>query len=77
MSIMDISTFSFALCPHFTDCAEGPSCSATERLIEDMAGYKIKLCMSRHHEACPVYMQSLQKVEYGSYCHLIVADPKQ
>jgi uncharacterized alpha/beta hydrolase family protein len=58
----------FVLCPHLKGSLEGGLCSITGSLIKNMEGFTIKLCMSQRHEACSVYMQSLQNmVEYGSY----------
>jgi hypothetical protein len=40
-----------------------------------MADFTIRLCMSQRHEACSVYMQSLQNViEQGSCLNIIAAD---
>ena len=58
----------FVLCPHLKGSMEGSVCSITGKLIKNMEGFTVKLCMSQRHEACSVYMQSLQNmVEYGSY----------
>lgn len=58
------------ICPHLNGSTEGSLCSVTDSLIKDMEGFTVKLCMSRRHEACSVYMQSLHNmIEYGSYSH--------
>ncbi len=63
-----MGTISFVLCPHLKGSSEGTTCCITNDLIRNMDGFSIKLCMSRRHEACPVYMRSLQNmIEYGSY----------
>ena len=55
----------FVLCPNLKGSVEGTVCSITNSLIKDMEGFTVKLCMSRRHEACSVYMQSLQNmIEY-------------
>jgi hypothetical protein len=41
---------------------EGTTCCITNNLIKNMEGVTIKWCMSRRHEACPVYMRSLQNM---------------
>ncbi len=65
----------FVLCPHLKGSMEGTVCSITDSLIKNMEGFTVKLCMSRRHEACSVYMQSLQNmVEHGSYSHFPAAD---
>ncbi len=65
----------FVLCPHLKGSMDGTVCSITNSLTKDMEGFTVKLCMSRRHEACSVYMQSLHNmVEYGSYSHFIVTD---
>jgi len=71
-------TIGFILCPHLKGSREGTVCSITSSLIKDMEGLTVKLCMSQRHEACSVYMQSLQNmIEYGSYENLITADLRQ
>ncbi len=56
------------MCPHLEGSMEGSVCSITNVLIKNMDGFTVKLCMSRRHEACAVYMRSLQNmIEYGSY----------
>ena len=63
-----MGTIGFILCPHLKGSKEGSVCGITNDLIKDMEGFTVKLCMSQRHEACSVYMQSLQNmVEYGSY----------
>jgi len=65
----------FVLCPHLKGSMEGSVCCVTNDLIKNMEGFTVKLCMGRHHEACSMYMQSLQNmIEYGSYSHFISAD---
>ena len=70
-----MGTIGFVLCPHLKGSVEGTVCSITNDLIKNMEGFTVKLCMSQRHEACSVYMQSLQNmIEYGSYAHVIAAD---
>jgi hypothetical protein len=70
-----MGTIGFVLCPHLKGSVEGTVCSITSSLIKNMEGFTVKLCMSQRHEACSVYMQSLQNmIEYGSYAHVIAAD---
>lgn len=58
----------FVFCPHLKGSLEGSVCCITGDLIKNMEGFTIKLCMSRRHEACSMYMQSLHNmVEHGSY----------
>jgi hypothetical protein len=72
-----MSAIGVILCPHLTGSSEGSVCGITKDLIKNMEGFTVKLCMSRRHEACSVYMQSLQNmIEYGSYSHFIVADQR-
>ncbi len=78
MSTIDIRTVSFSFCPHFRAGTDGAMCCITDRLLRVMEGFQVKLCMSRRHEACSVYMQSLQKMDaYGSYSYFTVAEPRQ
>jgi len=68
----------FVLCPNLKGSVEGTVCSITNSLIKDMEGFTVKLCMSRRHEACSVYMQSLQNMmQCGTYSHCISAEPGQ
>ncbi len=78
MSTIDIRTISFSLCPHLKGRMDGVMCGITDTLLKVMKGFPVKFCMSRRHEACSIYMQSLQKMDaYGSYSHFIVAEPRQ
>jgi hypothetical protein len=55
-------------CPNLKGSIGGSVCEAASNLITNMEGVEIKLCMSRHHEACSVYKRSLQNmIEFGSY----------
>ena len=70
-----MGTIGYVLCPHLKGSMEGTVCSITNSLIKNMQGFTVKLCMSRRHEACSVYKQSLQNmIEYGYYSHFITAD---
>ncbi|MBI5632400.1 MAG: hypothetical protein HZA15_02850 [Nitrospirae bacterium] len=70
-----MSTIGFVLCPNLKGSKEGSVCTITCSLIKDMEDFTVKLCMSQRHEACSVYMQSLQnKIEPGSCTNLIAAD---
>ena len=70
-----MGTIGFVHCPHLKGSMEGTVCSIAKSLIKDMEGFTVKLCMSRRHEACSVYMHSLQNmVEHGSYSYYIAAD---
>ncbi len=65
----------YVLCPHLKGSSSGTVCSVTSSLIKDMEGFTVKLCMSQRHEACSVYMHSLQNmIEHGSYANLTAAD---
>ncbi len=57
-----MGTIGFVLCPHLKGSSEGTMCCITNDLIRNMEGFSIKLCMSRRHEACPVYKRSLQNM---------------
>ena len=63
-----MTTLGFVLCPNLRGSSEGIKCSITNKLIRDMDDVSPKFCMSRRHEACAIYMQSLQHmIECGSY----------
>jgi len=70
-----MSTIGYVLCPHLKGSNQGIICGISNSLIRDMADFTIRLCMSQRHEACSVYMQSLQNViEQGSCLNIIAAD---
>jgi hypothetical protein len=61
-----MKTIGFVLCPHLKGSREGALCGVANSLIKDMEGFSVKVCMSRHHEACSLYMRSLREMpEYG------------
>jgi hypothetical protein len=63
-----MGTIGFILCPYLRGSMEGCVCGITKELIKNMEGFTLKLCMSQRHEACSVYMRSLQNmIECGSY----------
>jgi len=73
-----MSTIGVVLCPHLKGSTEGSMSGISNDLIKNMEGFTVKLCMSRRHEACSVYMQSLQNmVRCGSYSHCSSAEPNQ
>ncbi len=63
-----MGTIGFVLCPYLKGSIEGSVCGITNGLIKDMEGFTVKLCMSRRHEVCSAYKQSLRKnmIDYGS-----------
>ncbi len=70
-----MNTIGYVLCPNLKGSNQGIICCIKNSLIRDMADFTIRLCMSQRHEACSVYMQSLQNViEQGSCSNLIAAD---
>jgi len=56
---------SLTICPHLKGGMGGAECRVVNKLVKDINDVNIKICMSRRHEACPVYFCSLQMVEYG------------
>ncbi|MDA8241742.1 MAG: hypothetical protein M0Z67_15425 [Nitrospiraceae bacterium] len=63
-----MNTIVLVMCPHLKGSKEGTMCRVTNNLIKNMEGATIKWCMSRRHEACPVYMRSLQNmIAFGAY----------
>ena len=49
------------ICPYLKGSTEGARCSTVDRLVREMEGFTIKLCMSRHHEVCPLYFAALKE----------------
>lgn len=73
-----MSAISHVLCPNLKGSNQGIICSIGNSLIKNMEVFTVKLCMSQRHEACSVYMQSLQNmIEYGSYSKIVAADLRQ
>ncbi len=54
------------ICPYLKGTQQGAHCGASDRLVKDLADIDIKVCMSRHHEACSIYFCSLHTVWDGS-----------
>ena len=66
--VTEMKTISYIICPHLKGSMEGSMCGAANSLIKNTEDVDIRLCMSRHHEACSMYMRSLRHmIEYGSY----------
>ena len=49
-------------CHHLKGSKEGAKCGAVDLAIRLMEDVSIKLCLSRHHEACKFYRLSLRNV---------------
>jgi hypothetical protein len=65
---MEMKKIGFIICPHLKGSMDGSVCRATDSLIKNMEDVEIKLCMSRHHEACSIYIRSLHNmINFGSY----------
>jgi hypothetical protein len=47
------------ICRHLKGSAEGALCMVVNKFIKNMNGFSIKVCMSRHYEACPLYFSAL------------------
>jgi hypothetical protein len=54
----DIRTIS---CPHFRNDADSALCSVVMDQVQNVAYAEIKFCMSRHYEACYVYVKSIRR----------------
>jgi len=50
------------ICPYLKGSPEGALCAASEKLVKDLIDVDIKVCMSRHHEACSIYFCSLYAI---------------
>lgn len=57
---------SLGICPYLKGGSSGAQCGVVKMLVKDMHEVNIRICMSRRHEACAVYMCSLQNVQDGS-----------
>jgi len=51
---------SYMFCPYLKGNLRGAQCGVVNRSIKDMKDVSIQICMSGHHEACTVYICSLQ-----------------
>ncbi|MBF0505421.1 MAG: hypothetical protein HQL09_01175 [Nitrospirae bacterium] len=54
------------ICPYLKGTSQGANCGASNRLVKELPDIDIRVCMSRHHEACSIYFCSLQTVWDGS-----------
>lgn len=55
-----MSAISPVICPHLKGSSEGALCVIVNKFIRDMEDFSIKVCMSRHYEACSLYFSALQ-----------------
>ncbi len=53
---------SVGMCPHLKGSKKGTLCGINNNPIGNMEAFTIELCMSRRHEACYLYMRSLQSM---------------
>lgn len=49
------------ICPYLKGTAEGARCGAADKLVREIDGLSIKLCMSRHYEVCALYFTALKE----------------
>lgn len=58
----------FVMCPNYKCSIDGSVCEVTNAFISNMKDVSLEFCMSRHHEACSVYIRSLYNmIDFGSY----------
>ena len=50
---------SHSVCPLLKGNDQGAICTVTGEFIRDIAGSDIKICMTRHFEACCIYFNRL------------------
>ena len=53
---------SSVMCPYLKGSRDGAVCGIANDLIKNMEGFTIKLCMSRHYEACSLYFGTFQTI---------------
>ncbi len=53
----------YVMCPHLKGSYDGAVCGSVNKLIKNIEGITIKLCMNRHYEVCAIYRESLQSEE--------------
>ncbi len=53
---------SSVMCPYLKGSRHGAVCGVANDLIKNMEGFTIKVCMSRHYEACSLYFGTLQTI---------------
>lgn len=49
------------ICPYVKGTNNGAMCGAADRLVKDMEGFTTRLCLSRHYEACILYVAALKE----------------
>lgn len=54
---------SFATCPFLRGSAEGVICGARGILVRNLDTAHADLCISRHFEVCPIYIEHLQALD--------------
>jgi hypothetical protein len=57
------------MCPYLKGSKEGATCGVTRELVRNIDGITIKVCMSRHYEACSIYIVALQKMTEPTVLH--------
>jgi hypothetical protein len=51
----------YVVCPYLKGSRDGVMCGIANDLIKNMEGCTIKLCLSKHYEACSIYFGTLQR----------------
>gem|GEM_PF-5264293 len=53
----------FTICPFLTGSADGGVCGAKTMLLRNLEDIDPDMCMSRHFEVCPIYIETLQELD--------------
>ena len=54
------------MCPHLDGSRDGAVCHAADKLIKNIKDINVKICMSRHFEACYIYFSKLQEMNVAA-----------
>lgn len=50
---------SYSICPHLSGSKDGACCAVVNGFVKNIDGLDIRFCLSRHFEACYVYLEQL------------------
>lgn len=57
---------SYSICPHLSGSKDGACCSAANEFVKNIDSSDIRFCLSRHFEACYVYLEQLHTLAAAS-----------
>lgn len=55
-----MSRITNVICPYLKGTIDGARCVSTDKLVKEMEGFTVKICMSRRYEVCTLYFTALK-----------------